>query len=952
MKDPVPFSFAAAKTTRPIRNGIFHWLPRTTSCIISPVIKLTTQTIMASIPTFESILLEIRQNLGLERIQSKKQTRLIKLEERWQSHVEFMDSELSNIFDALELDAAARRDCGGNLLNAFSFEQALARQIWTLGASQQQVIWHLAMFSYAPGLGRVLANWNLAEPFDKGMPGGVFWFLPIVDPKTHTVVQPVQQVVRWLLDLLGKPMDSAKLDLGGQAAAKDDRVDSIERNLYNWLDKTVPHVKKIGEYFPDDAQMDFRGCFVIPADLPDIALLDAARAFVARKQLDADALRDQIPMTQPGRIEAVLGGSAAVDEVREFTRLLSIRYAVPDMRTLRQRLRIARATQDAYRRLLEFLCPGVEPTCADPSQNKVLQLLGVISYVYDLTIKAYKQNEGQAEEDRWFESQLAPWDKETILLSILPSRFNTAHIEVGQMLTRIFSTLKADDPLPDYVSMSPDDIESTTQRKLELITLLAHDAQRIDATLDRIRRSSAWRVLRDVSDYWIVSQIAQHESLSPKGRAAATERLREVASTPDQTLGAILIELGSLLNAERKKRPADVEKRVATLLIEAEANEAYPRWEAGVLQYRAKDYLAKNDFEKATDYFEKSLDATHTHNHGGLRGEIAHDCLAVMIANGGLDQKKHEKPFRHMLADGSMIEGSASPSLEEAAKAVLEYFWNTLYKPYPGHPVERPIALAEFERMFTETFGFIEHADWDSLNAWLKKNRRSLHKKTLSSVSGDSTLLTWLKPMYEIESRLDLLNAWRPTHLRDSNNQMAAHMANRRKAIAMLVKEWPEQLNLVDFKGQSAIMFAAQQRDIEVLRVLLEAGADVDLQDCDGRTVLHSAVSGGDLECVAAVLARQPKLDKATFDEGSTPLHTAVKMGLPALLDLLLDYGPEWATTKNAFGYTPLEFAEQVIMDDVPAVQRAMQQQGRRVGTQQDYETCVSRLRAAVATTA
>lgn len=205
--------------------------------------------------------------------------------------------------------------------------------------------------------------------------------------------------------------------------------------------------------------------------------------------------------------------------------------------------------------------------------------------------------------------------------------------------------------------------------------------------------------------------------------------------------------------------------------------------------------------------------------------------------------------------------------------------------------------------------------------------------------------------MYEIESRLDLLNARLPAHLRDSNNQMAAHIVNRRKAIAMLVKEWPEQLNLVDFKRQSAIMFAAQQRDIEVLRVLLEAGADVDLQDCNGRTVLHGAVSGGNPECVAAVLARQPKLDKTTFDEGSTPLHTAVKMGLPALLDLLLDYAPEWATTKNAFGYTPLEFAEQVVMDDVPAVQRIMQEHGRRVGTQQDYETCFSRLRAAAAGT-
>jgi ankyrin repeat protein len=59
-------------------------------------------------------------------------------------------------------------------------------------------------------------------------------------------------------------------------------------------------------------------------------------------------------------------------------------------------------------------------------------------------------------------------------------------------------------------------------------------------------------------------------------------------------------------------------------------------------------------------------------------------------------------------------------------------------------------------------------------------------------------------------------------------------MANRRQAIALLVSEWPEQLNIVDFKRQSASMFAAQQRDSETLQMLLKAGADVNLQDYTG----------------------------------------------------------------------------------------------------------------------
>lgn len=709
----------------------------------------------------------------------------------------------------------------------------------------------------------------------------------------------------------------------------------MERTLYYWLKGKTPHVETIKEYFLN-AEPDFRGCFVMPEDLSEGTLLDAARQFVARKGLDADTLRDQIPMTQPGRIEKILAGEAPADDVHELAKLLAIRYARPDMGTVIQRLRIARATQDGYRRLVRFPCPGIEHTCADPTQNKVLQLLGLIGNIYNLTVAAWKNGQTEEEENLWFESQLHPWDRETILRSILPSRFDSAYQEVGQMLTRIFVTLKPDDPLPDYVPMFPDSFEPTSQRKLELITLLAHNAQRTEATLDRIRRSSAWRVLQDVGDYWVVSELAQEENLSPKARAAALQRLRELAATPDQTMSAILAELHNLLNAERSARPKDVEQRVAALLAEAEANAAFSDWRAAILQYRAKDCLARNDIRGATDYFEQTLDATAENSFGPLRGKIARDCLAVMVANGGLAPKKHEKPVRHMLADG-MIEGSATPSLEDTAKAVAEYYWDTLYKPYPGYPVEPPASTTAFKKIFGDTFGFIEYADWEGLRAWLKKHRRSLGKKTLCEVRGDSMLLACIKFLY-----MDGLE-----HLPVPRGKLLNHMANRRKAIALLVEEWPEQLNIVDFKRQSAAMLAAQQRDIETLGRLLAAGADVNLQDYKGRTVLHSAVTGGSMECLAAVLKHKPDRQWVTAEEGNTPLHTAIKMGLPGILHPLIAYAPEWVHTKNSFDFTPLGFAEKIIIPDLPAFQHLMAQHGRTVGAQGDYEECLATLRAA-----
>ncbi len=201
-------------------------------------------------------------------------------------------------------------------------------------------------------------------------------------------------------------------------------------------------------------------------------------------------------------------------------------------------------------------------------------------------------------------------------------------------------------------------------------------------------------------------------------------------------------------------------------------------------------------------------------------------------------------------------------------------------------------------------------------------------------------LLAWMKFLY-----MDGLDS-----LPFPRGKILSHMANRRQAIALLVSEWPEQLNIVDFKRQSASMFAAQQRDSETLQMLLKAGADVNLQDYTGRTVLHGAVTGGSVECLAAVLERQPDRQLVTAEEGNTPLHTAVKMGLPDIVRPLIEYAPEWVQAKNTFDFTPLEFAEKIVMKDLPAFQTLMAKLGRKVGNQRDYENCLTLLRSASTT--
>lgn len=88
-------------------------------------------------------------------------------------------------------------------------------------------------------------------------------------------------------------------------------------------------------------------------------------------------------------------------------------------------------------------------------------------------------------------------------------------------------------------------------------------------------------------------------------------------------------------------------------------------------------------------------------------------------------------------------------------------------------------------------------------------------------------------------------------------------------------------------------MLAANEGDVELVHLLLEAGADVDAQDYIGRTALHSAVTGRSAKCVELVLDRAPQVSsRVTHDEGNTALHTSVRMGQANCVKLIADEFP------------------------------------------------------------
>lgn len=78
------------------------------------------------------------------------------------------------------------------------------------------------------------------------------------------------------------------------------------------------------------------------------------------------------------------------------------------------------------------------------------------------------------------------------------------------------------------------------------------------------------------------------------------------------------------------------------------------------------------------------------------------------------------------------------------------------------------------------------------------------------------------------------------------------------------------------------------QQIIEMVKFLLEKGANINAVDADGDSVLHSAVSFNFVELVEELLKHQPKI--FPNNQGETPLHQAAGNNNATMIKLLLDY--------------------------------------------------------------
>ncbi|XP_051999064.1 ankyrin repeat domain-containing protein 50-like isoform X1 [Xyrauchen texanus] len=141
--------------------------------------------------------------------------------------------------------------------------------------------------------------------------------------------------------------------------------------------------------------------------------------------------------------------------------------------------------------------------------------------------------------------------------------------------------------------------------------------------------------------------------------------------------------------------------------------------------------------------------------------------------------------------------------------------------------------------------------------------------------------------------------------LKDTQGQTALTLAARQGHVNVLqvLLDWVQEqgskspvaqalLEHSDNEGWTALRSASWGGHKEAVRLLLEAGAEVDGCDSDCRTALRAAAWGGHEEILLTLLHHGAEVD-CSDSEGRTPLIAAAYMGHKEAVEILLDAGAD-----------------------------------------------------------
>ncbi|XP_004073988.1 histone-lysine N-methyltransferase EHMT2 [Oryzias latipes] len=134
----------------------------------------------------------------------------------------------------------------------------------------------------------------------------------------------------------------------------------------------------------------------------------------------------------------------------------------------------------------------------------------------------------------------------------------------------------------------------------------------------------------------------------------------------------------------------------------------------------------------------------------------------------------------------------------------------------------------------------------------------------------------------------------------------AAKLGNL-EIVNMLLETGQVDINAQDNGGWTPIIWAAEHKHVEVIKALLNRGADVSITDKEMNVCLHWAAYAGSVDIAEMVLNAGCSLSSVNV-HGDTPLHIAAREGYLECVTLFLSRGAD-IDIVNKEGDTPLTLA-------------------------------------------
>ncbi|MDQ2842016.1 MAG: ankyrin repeat domain-containing protein [Acidobacteriota bacterium] len=139
---------------------------------------------------------------------------------------------------------------------------------------------------------------------------------------------------------------------------------------------------------------------------------------------------------------------------------------------------------------------------------------------------------------------------------------------------------------------------------------------------------------------------------------------------------------------------------------------------------------------------------------------------------------------------------------------------------------------------------------------------------------------------------------------------METAVTRGRVEIARMLLDCGWNVNERTSAGSTYLNDAALKAQLGVVRLLLDRGARLDARNQNGGTPLHDAAISGNTSLLSLLLDRGAAIDARDSESGATPLMLAASMGHTAAVALLLERGAD-PSLKDSRGRTALSRARE-----------------------------------------